>query len=93
MDECYHWIVNEFSPLNCQRPAGLAHRGTKCTCMNFLQEQESTEKAMQLAHYMIHFVSLERETRREVLHEWAKVSLVLKSLDGNIHSRQLWRTE
>ena len=81
VDQCYHWILNQFAPLNCYRPKGLSNRGTQCTCMRFLQEQENTGKAMQVAEYMVHFTSLGREAKRSLLHEWAKVSTYLISLD------------
>lgn len=82
VDQCYHWILNQFTPLNCYRPKGLSHRRTQCTCMRFLQEQENTGKAMQVAEYMVHFTSLGREAKRSLLHEWAKVSTYLRSLDN-----------
>jgi len=50
--------------------------------MSFLQDPIHTGKAMKVAEYMVNFASFKRETKRELLNEWAKVSVFLESLNS-----------
>ena len=81
VDQCYHWIVNVFAPLKCRAPAGTNERITKCACIGFLQDDQHSRKAMQVAGYLVHYAKLKRETKRELMYEWAKVASVLSSMD------------
>ena len=82
-DLCYHWIITQsFAPMQCMRARGKSHRLTKCTCMNFLQEEENTDDAMKVAQYMVRWNTFNAETRRQLLHQWAQVSCLLKGMDG-----------
>ena len=43
---------------------------------------------MKVAEYMIHFASFKKDTKRELLNEWAKVSVLMMmfNLNGINHS-------
>ena len=81
LEQCYHWIVTEFAPMKCMRAAGKGHRQTKCGCMNFLQEVENADDTMKVAQYIVLWSTFSAETRRNLLHEWAQVSCLLKRMD------------
>ena len=84
VDQCFHWIVNDFTPHNCRLLLGTNQRVTNCTCIGFLQEEGNSAKAMQVGEYLVHYAKLNRETKRELMYEWAKVASVLASVDpGN----------
>ena len=81
IDQCYHWIITQFAPRQCMRAAGKGHRQTRCTCMNFLQEVENTDNAMKVAEYMVLWSTFNPQTKRNLLHQWAQVSCLLKGMD------------
>ena len=82
VQDAYHWIINDFAPYKCRLPSGSNQRETKCRCIGFLGEDENTPKAMYLAEYLIHYAKMKRDTRRELLYEWAKVARVVMAGDS-----------
>ena len=78
VDECFHWIVNSFAPEPCRQPSGTSQLVTNCNCARFLET--NARKAMQVAEYLVHYAGMKRETKKEILHEWAKVSATIESV-------------
>ena len=69
---CRDWLSGEFSQSNCLQLSSKRH--TSCGCMRFLANPTVPGVLDAVAAYMIHWASLPRETKYEVLHEWMKVA-------------------
>ena len=82
VQDAFHWIVNDFAKYKCRLPSGSNQRETKCRCTGFLAEDANSQKAMYLAEYLVHYAKMKRETRRELLYEWAKVAKVVQAADS-----------
>ena len=84
VDECYHWIVNNFAPEPCRQPSGSIKLVTTCNCIRFLLLESNTRKTKQVVKYLVHYAKMKRETKRELIYEWAKVVAPIKSVSLGI---------
>lgn len=71
---CEEWIVNSQSQRTCQRFSGSSHRNTSCGCMFFLQEVHNADIVRAIAAYMVHWAALPRETKRNLIYDWNRIS-------------------
>ena len=70
--DAHQWIMEDFAPNCCRQPSGSNQWFTKCTCMQFLAEEENTRTSMYLAEYLVRFAGMNRDVKRDLLYEWAK---------------------
>ena len=50
---------------------------SKCKCLKFFTEEENEDVLHETAEYMIHWSSLNDKTKREILYQWWRFSLVM----------------
>ena len=82
---CRDWLSGELSQSNCLQL--YARKRTGCGCMRYLANPTVPGVLDAVAVYMIHWASLPRETKYEVLHEWMKVADFIESTFPDPESR------
>ena len=82
---CRDWLSGEFSQSNCLQL--YSKKRTGCGCMRFLANPTVPGVLDAVAAYMIHWASLPRETKYEVLHEWMKVADFIETTFPDTESR------